>query len=46
MSFEDRSYMADLAEESEGGIWTSAEEMLKQIQKKDQTSIQGYSTQV
>ena len=49
MSFEnqsttlgDQSYMADLAEE-EGG-WLSAEQMMSQIQQKDDTSREQSST--
>ena len=44
MSFQSHLYKSDLAEE-EGG-WQSAEEMLKQMQKSDQTSFQNSSMQV
>ena len=44
MSFQSHLYKTDLAEE-EGG-WQSAEEMLKQMQKNDQTSFQNSSMQV
>ena len=44
MSFQSHLYKSDLAEE-EGG-WQSAEEMLKQMQKNDQTSFQNSSMQV
>ena len=44
MSFQSHLYKTDLAEE-EGG-WQSAEEMLKQMQKSDQTSFQNSSMQV
>ena len=38
MSFEDRSYMANLAEETG---WLSAEEMLDQLERKGQNSLPG-----
>ena len=44
MSFEEQSLIADLAEE-EGG-WLSAEEMVRQMHKKDQNMHEVSSTQV
>ena len=43
MSDESRFYDADLAEESEGGRWLSAQDMLNQLQKKEQAPSQQIS---
>ena len=44
MSFQSHLYKTDLAEEDGG--WQSAEEMLKAMQKDEQTSFQNSSMQV
>ena len=44
MSFKSHLYKTDLAEEDGG--WQSAEEMLKEMQKDEETSFQNSSMQV